>query len=172
MPYRSPEVAGGGRDRASSGAHDSLRDKGNHRIRAEVQDLRLERCGSAFAVLFGRLAVSSVPILETWLYVAYRQKQGLVEGAPGQVAAQRQGCDRVAVVALATGDEVPSSGFAAFNEILPRELHGGLVRLGTPGGEVDLAETDWSLSDQMLRQQFCRFAGEEAGMGIGQPIEL
>ena len=59
--------------------------------------------------------------------------------APPLVAADRQRAERIAVIALAAGDEMATLRLPDLDEILPRELERGLDRLRTARYQVDVA---------------------------------
>ena len=99
-------------------------------------------------------------------------QHGLELGAPPAVAAGRQRPQRVAVVALPAGDDVAPLWLAYLQEVLPRELDGGFHRLGAAGDEVHAADARRCALDQHLGELLGRLGGEEAGVGIGDAVEL
>ena len=81
--------------------------------------------------------------------------------APPQIAANRQRAQRIAVVALQPRDEMTPLRLADFKKKLPRQLQGGLDRLGPSGYEIDLLDPLGCLIDQQRGQTFGRFVGEK-----------
>ena len=61
---------------------------------------------------------------------------------------------------------------AALNEILPRELQRRFDRLRSAADEERMAKTIRRVRDKVVGKPFCRLRGEEAGMGIFEPVEL
>ena len=100
-----------------------------------------------------------------------RQQRLELLPAPG-VAADRQRAQRVAVIALASGDEPAALRLADLDEILPGELERGLDRLGAAGDEVDPVDALGRHLDQAIGQPLGRRAREEAGVGVGQLVGL
>jgi hypothetical protein len=84
----------------------------------------------------------------------------------------RERAERVAVVALASRDEVAPLRLPDLHEILPRHLEGRLDRLRAAGDEIDMAHAGRRVGDEIGAQALGRFRGEEARMGVGQPVEL
>src|SRR6185437_12830668 len=64
-------------------------------------------------------------------------QQRVVRRAPPRIAADRERAERVAVIALAAGDEVPALRLADLQEVLPRQLERRLDRLRTTADEID-----------------------------------
>src|SRR5215475_6555658 len=93
-----------------------------------------------------------------------RQQRRIGLPAPG-IAAGGERAQRVAVIALATRDEVAALLFAALHEILPRQLDRGFDRLRTAADEIDVSETPGLVADEIVRQRFGRLGGKESGMG-------
>jgi hypothetical protein len=88
--------------------------------------------------------------------------------APPRIAADREGAERVAVIALAPGDEMPPLRLALFDEILSRHLQRRLNGFRAAGDVIDMADSGRCAADQMVGQLLGRLGGEEAGMGISQ----
>ncbi len=92
--------------------------------------------------------------------------------APPHVAADRKRTQRIAVVALAPGDEILALILAGFLEILLGQLERGLDRLGAAGDVVDLADPLGRRIDQQRGQRLGRLVGEKGRVRIGQLIDL
>jgi hypothetical protein len=88
------------------------------------------------------------------------------------VAAHRERAQRVAVIALAARDEVRALRLADFHEVLARHLERRLHRLGTAAHQVHVAHAFGRGGDQFIGQLLGHFAREEAGVGVGQRVEL
>ena len=134
-------------------------------------DRRLELGGEARAV--GRLALArrAPAIGVARADVGDLGQQRLELAAPPGVAADRERAQRVAVIALPPRDEPAALGLADLDEVLARHLERRLDRLGAAGDEVDPVDAGGRARDQMVGQLLGRLAGEEAGVGIGQPLE-
>ena len=63
-------------------------------------------------------------------------------------------------------------GLADLDEVLPRQLQRGLDRLGAAAHEVDVAEAGRRGPGQLIRERFGRLGGEEAGVRVGQRVDL
>ena len=100
----------------------------------------------------------------------HQQRRELL--APPLIAAHRQRTERVAVVALAPGDEEGALGLADLDEVLARQLERGFHRFGAAADEVDVAQPRGRARRQMLGQLFRRFTGEEAGVCVGELVDL
>ena len=88
------------------------------------------------------------------------------------VAAGRQRAQRIAVIALAPGDHVAALRLAALGEILPRHLERRFDRFRSAAHQVGVADAVGGVGDQAVGEPFGNLGGEEAGMGIGKPVEL
>jgi hypothetical protein len=88
------------------------------------------------------------------------------------VAAGRERAERIAVVALAPGDDVPAPRLAGLEKILPRHLERRLDRLRTAADEIGVGEARRRVLDEAVGEPFGDFGGEEAGMGVGERVEL
>src|SRR6476659_4642578 len=86
------------------------------------------------------------------------------------VAAGGQRAQRVAVIALAAGDDVAALGLAALDEILPRHLQRRLDRLRAAAYEVRVADAWGGVGDQPVGEFLGDFGGEEAGVGVGEAV--
>ena len=87
-------------------------------------------------------------------------------------AADRERAQRVAVIALTPRDQEAALRLAALDEILPRQLQRRLDRLRSAADEEDVAEAVRRVRDQVVGKLFGHLRGEEAGMGIGELVEL
>ena len=76
------------------------------------------------------------------------------------------------MIALPTGNEVTALRLLALDEILPRHLERGLDRLRSPGHEIDLGHARRCVRDQLIRQFLGDLGAEEAGVGVGEAVEL
>jgi hypothetical protein len=88
------------------------------------------------------------------------------------VAADRERAERVAVIALAPRDEVAPLRLADLDEILARELERGLDRLGPAGQEVYVRDARRRVGDELVGQLLGDLGGEEAGMRVGDAVDL
>ena len=92
--------------------------------------------------------------------------------APPGIAAGGERAQRIAVIALAAGDDVAPPGLAALGEVLPRHLERRLDRLRAAADEIDVAQPRRSILDQPVGQLLGHLGGEEAGVRIGELVEL
>ncbi len=99
-------------------------------------------------------------------------EQRLELAAAPAVAAGRQCAQRVAVIALPAGDDMTALRLAALQEILPGQLDRRLNGFRSAGNEIDAGNARRRPFNQHLGQMFGRLGGEEAGMGVGDTIQL
>ena len=99
------------------------------------------------------------------------QKRLELRPAPG-VAADGQGAERIAVIALPPGDDMTALRLADLDKILARHLERRLDRLRAAAHEIDMAQTRRSILDQPVGEAFGDFGGEESGVRIGEGVEL
>ena len=88
------------------------------------------------------------------------------------VAAGRQRAERVAVVALPPGDEARALRLADLDEVLPRQLQRRLVPLRAGGAEPGVGQPARRVAHQRVGQPLRALAGEQAGMRVGELVEL
>src|SRR5262249_57744385 len=90
-----------------------------------------ESPGEAFGMFLRRLVAAAFAIfIDRSDMRRLDEKRSELFALPG-TAADCQGAERNAVIALAPRNEVPALRLAAFNKILPRELERGLDGLRT-----------------------------------------
>jgi hypothetical protein len=99
-------------------------------------------------------------------------QQRLELGAAQLVAAGRQRPERVAVIALAPGDHLRPLRLACLDEILPRHLQRRFHGLRAAADEIDVRDAFWRIRHQRISEPFGDLGGEEAGVGVGQLIDL
>ncbi len=92
--------------------------------------------------------------------------------APPFVAAGGERAKCVAVIALPAGDDVPALRLALFDEILPGHLQGRLDGFRTAAHQIDVIETVGRMSNEIVGEFLGDVRGEEAGMRVGQLIQL
>ncbi len=166
------EVARHRRQRARGGTCDGLGDERDHVAGAQALDLRFQLGHQAPAVGLGRLVDAAVAVFVARRHVRDVDQQRRELRAPPGVAADRQRAERVAVIALATRDEVPTLRLPDLDEVLARHLQRRLDRLGATRHEVDLADTRRRVLDQQVGQRLGHFGGEKAGVRVSQPVDL
>ena len=88
------------------------------------------------------------------------------------VAAGGERSQRVAVVALAAGNDVTPLRLPDLDEILPRHFERCFDCLRSARHEIGVADALRSARDQPVGQGFGRFVGEEARMGVGKLVGL
>ena len=76
------------------------------------------------------------------------------------------------MVALAPGNEMPTLRLADLDEILAGELQRRFDRFRATGNDVRMRHAGRRVRDQVIGELFRDFRGEEAGVGIGDPVEL
>src|SRR5205085_1797032 len=130
------EIAGDGRHDPGGGADHSLRDEGDDRLGPELDDRRLELVGQPQAIVLFALLVPPVAIGIAGGDVVGFDEERREGGAAPRVAANCERRERVAVVALPAGDEMPALRLADLDEILARELERSLDRLRAAGDEI------------------------------------
>ncbi|MNY09220.1 hypothetical protein D3C86_1421260 [compost metagenome] len=166
------EIAGHRRDGAGCGAHHRFGHEGHHGVGSQALEGLLELLRQAFAVLLGAFVVALVAVGVAGRDVLHLDQQRReLRAAPG-VAAHRQRAQRVAVIALPARDDMTALRLADFHEVLPRHLQGGFHRFGAAGHEVGVRSASRRIGDQPVGQLFGDFGCEEAGVGIGQRVDL
>jgi hypothetical protein len=88
------------------------------------------------------------------------------------VAAHSQGTQGVAVVALSARDEVAPLRLTLLDEVLPGHFECGLDRLRAAADEVRVADPGRRVRDEVLAQLLGGLAGEEAGVCVGDLVDL
>ena len=166
------EVAGHRRQHAGGGATHGFCHEGQHLAGADAPDRLVQLLRQTLAVLLGRFAFALLPVGVAGRHVGHidQQRRELL-AAPG-VAAHGQRAQRVAVVALAPGDEVAALGLADLQRVLARHLQRRLHRLGAAADEVGVAHAGRGVMHQLGGQRLGHLGGEEAGVRIGQPVDL
>ena len=99
-------------------------------------------------------------------------QQGIEGLAAPHAAADRQGAQGVAVIALAPGDEAVARRLADFQEVLAGQLERRLVGLGAAGDVVDPGQVARRPGDQVLGQGFRGLGGEEGAVDVGDAVDL
>src|ERR1700678_3007194 len=84
------------------------------------------------------------------------------------VAADGQGSERIAMIALPPGDDMTALRLADLDKILARHLERRLDRLRAAADEIDTAQARRSILDQPVGEAFGDFGGEESGVRIGE----
>ena len=92
--------------------------------------------------------------------------------APPRISAGGEGAERVAVVALAAGDDMAALRLADLDEILARHLERRLHRLRAAAYQIDVIEAGGGVLDQTVGEAFGGLGGEKGGMRVGELIEL
>ena len=87
-------------------------------------------------------------------------------------ASDRERTERNAVIALAPSDDVSPLRLAPFDEILARELERGLDRFRSAADVEDVTDSLRGVRDQIVGQFLRSLRREEAGMRVGQAVEL
>ena len=138
----------------------------------EFENFVLERLGGAQSV--GLLALTGflVAVGVARVDVMRVDQQRAELGAAPFVAPGSERAERVAVIALAAGDDVSPLWLSDLDEILPRHLERRLHRFGSAGHEIGVAYALWRTGDELVGQCLGRFIGEEAGMGVGELVGL
>ena len=160
------------RHRARGRADHGFGDKGDDLIGAEFQNLVLQRLRRARGI--GRIALAGIlqAIGKAGIDMMGFDQQRAELRAPPFIAAGRQRAERIAVIALPPRDDMPALRLALLDKILPRHLQRGLDRFRAAADEIDVIEASRRILDQAIGQLLGDIGREEAGMGIGEPIEL
>ncbi len=99
-------------------------------------------------------------------------QQGLELAPPPFVAADRERTERVAVIALATRNEMRALRLADLDEVLARHLQRRLDRFRPAADEVRVAHAGRRRADQLVRKRFRGLGREEARVRVGEPVDL
>ena len=124
-----PEVTLRRRHTSGRGTDDGLGDERRHRVGAEALEFSLQLGRQPRHKIRLGFTVALFVIGEGWCHMAecWRQ-QWRIGFAPPGVSACGQRPKRIAVVALATGDEALALRLTAFDKILSRQLDAGFDR--------------------------------------------
>ncbi len=166
------EVAGYRRQCAGGRAADGLGAEGDHVLAAQAPDRIFELAGEARTVRFGRFAGAPVAILVARRDVFHVDQERRELSPPPLVPADRERAERIAVITLPPRDEVPPLRLADLDEVLPRELERRLDRLRAAGDEIDVRHARRRARDQLIGKLLGHGRREEAGMRIGDPVDL
>ena len=96
-----------------------------------------------------------------------RRQHRLVDRATHHVAAGAERAERIAVVALAAGDDVGAPGLADLDEVLAGELQRGLGAFRAGGAEIGVRQTARFAVQHDVREFLGGLAAERAGVGVG-----
>ena len=121
----------------------------------EVLDLRFQLGRQSLAVGLGAFAGAPVAVGVAGRDMGDIDQQRRELLAPPGVAADCQRTQRIAVVALPPGDEMPALRLAGLDEVLSRHLQRRLDRLGSARHEVGVADA----RRRILHQQVGQFLG-------------
>src|SRR6185295_19366967 len=88
--------------------------------------------------------------------------------APPGVSACRQRPERIAMVALAAGDEALALRLTTFDKILPRQLDAGFHRFRSAADEVSVSKAARFIADKPVGQRLGRLRREKTCMGISE----
>ena len=166
------EVASRGGYRAERGADDRFRDESDHRLGAELYKARLELVGGTLCIGLCGFALVPVAVFVAGVDVVARNEDGGKGLAPPRVAADRERAQRVAVIALAAGDEMAALWLLALDEVLTRHLERGFDRLRSSRNQIDLGHARRRVGDELVRERLGHAGGEEARVGVREAIEL
>ena len=166
------EVSRCGLDRAQRCTDDCFGDEGDDVFGTQLDDLCIELVGHASAVEFRCLVRPLAAIRVTRRDVLARRENRREHSTPPRVAADGQRTQRVAVIALPPGDEVPSVRLAALDEILSRQLERCLDAFRAAGYEVHVRHFARSMGDELVAQRFGGVGREKARVCVFQPVEL
>ena len=132
----------------------------------------LERLSGPRRIIRVALALPPQPIGVAGVDVVGLDQERLELRAPPRISASGEGAKRVAVVALATGDDMAALRLADLDKILARHLERRLDRLRAAAYQIDVIEACGSVLDQTVGEAFCGLGGEKGGMCVGELIEL
>jgi L-alanine-DL-glutamate epimerase-like enolase superfamily enzyme len=133
-----------------------------------LQNFRLELVGDTQPVRFVAFVCVLEAVGEARRNLLHIHQQRLIGLAPPRIAARGQRAQRVAVIALATGNKDVPLGLADLQEILPRHLERGLRRLRATGDEVHTIDAFGRVAHQPIGQLFGRRCREEGRVRIGK----
>ncbi len=131
-----------------------------------LQNFRLELVGHAQPVRLIALVRFLEAIGEAGRDLLHIHQQRLIGLAPPCIAARGQSPQRVAVIALAPGNEDVPLGLADLQEILPRHLERGLDRFRAAGDEIDAGHALGRIAHQPIGEFFARRCREEGCVRI------
>lgn len=168
----APEVARDRRYRAKGRSDDGLRDEGRNRLGAKTPDGPIEIVRDPLAVSVLGFAVLTLAIRLARRDLRRRHEDRIVDLPARGVPPDTERAERVAVIAVAAGDETVPLRLSGFDEILARDLERRLHRLRPTADEVDVRKIARSRLDEM-RGKFLLHGGREEGrVRVGQIIEL
>ena len=167
------KIPGHGRHGAHGCANHRFSNEGGDAARSQLQDLVFQAGGGTLAIgslIFAILMPAPVMARIDMMHSANEQRLELA-AAPA-IATGRQGAQSVAVVALPAGDDMVAPGLAGLQEILPGKLDRGFHRFRSAGNEIDAGNAGRRAIHKHFGQTLGRLGCEEAGMGVGDLVEL
>ncbi len=166
------EIARHGRHGAGGGAHHGFCHERHDRAGAQALEGLFQFPCQALAVLFGTFAFALVAVgVAGRDMLDFDQQRRELCAAP-RVAAHCQRTQRVAVIALPARDDVAAFRLADFHEVLPRHLQSGFHGLRAARHEIGVRNALRGVRYQPLGQPLGYLGREEAGVGIGQRVDL
>ena len=153
-------------------ADDRLGNKGHHRVRAKPLDFGLQFISDA-----GGKRRLIFPIPHFAIGIAGRNMAGLdkqrVEGLPPpRIATGSKRTERIAMITLAAGNDMPAFRPSGLNKILARQLQCRFDCLGTARDKIDVANPRRGMFDKKRCQRLGRLRGKKAGMREGKISNL
>ena len=170
------EVARHGREHTGGCAAHGFSHKGDHAAFAVRGHGAIQLVGQSRNVGSITLALGLLPVRITGRDMGgINQNRSKRRTAPS-VAANCQRTQGVAVIALSAGDKPGALRLALVHKILPRHLQRGFHRLGATTDEIDLrigrVQAAGGRGNQQIRQLFGDAGGEEAGVRVGDLLNL
>ena len=138
----------------------------------ELDDLGLQLGRQPVAVGLRRLVGAAVAVLEAGRHVVHVEQHLGERRAVLHAAADRQRAQRDAVIALPARDELGALQLALLDEVVARHLQAGLDRLRAAAAEVHVGHAARGVCDQMIGQLLGDPRREEAGVRVGDRVEL
>ena len=139
---------------------------------SQLDDLGLQLASQSLAVGLRRLVRPAAAVLEAGRHVVHVEQHLGERRAILHAAAHRQGTQRDAVIALPARDELGALRLALLDEVVARHLQAGLDRLRAAAAEVHVGHAARGVRDQVVGQLLGDARREEAGVRVGDRIEL
>lgn len=168
----SPEIPRNRRDRTSRGADHGFGNKGHHRFRAEFRDFGFKFARDPQSKGFGGLVVPPVPVFVAGRDVVGFEQERFELCPPPLISACRKRAQRIAVIALATRDDVATLRLTPFVKILPRHFEGGFGCLRSAGHVIHTVQIARRKCGQPVCQDLRRLGCVKRRVCEGDPVEL
>ena len=149
---------------ASRCATNGFRYESDNAIRSITEDGCLKFIGEALPIILGALVCALFTIGVAGRYMRYLHQDRCKGLTPPSITTDRKRAERIAMIALPSGDEVLTLRLTNFEIVLTRHLQSSFNRFRTSTHKVNMADALWRVRYQMRCKLFSHMGGEKTGM--------